>query len=99
MRPETICGMRLHDLHEHLRGDSFDGTICGCRSLDPHERLKLLALIDQFGTQLVSLEVGPKFVDGLYDPDPGLPGRNGARPWLLSRSRSAVDPDGSPERP
>ena len=34
----------------------------------------LLAVLipSQFGTQLVSLEVGPKFVDGLYDPDPGL---------------------------
>ena len=34
----------------------------------------LLAVLipSQFGTQLVSLEIGPKFVDGLYDPDPGL---------------------------
>ena len=34
----------------------------------------LLAVLipSQFGTQLVSLEVGPQFVSGLYDPDPGL---------------------------
>jgi hypothetical protein len=34
----------------------------------------LLAVLipSQFGTQLVSLEAGSKFVSGLYDPDPGL---------------------------
>jgi HEAT repeat protein len=34
----------------------------------------LLAVLvpSQFGTQLVSLEVGPGFAAGLYDPDPGM---------------------------